>query len=354
MISISTPHKQIVSELTEEEQKAFFWLRKKYHGDKGYEAMRDKLLFQCRQSKKTQISDIVEYISPKGNRWMVFECCQYYKEAGSVNTMPVAFCYYETYGSVGAFIVGRNMYDFKNDDKCVIHFTNHFFLRFCQRLGVEMRSRWMVQRFCEVITGYMFGSNGVDEQGRLKVDVRLPASIGRGVMLKDAPIIEVRTYLTDRELNNKQLRETKKLREVYDNHIFEPYEVKRERLAHSKDFANDVLHEIKQVSSMSGVSSKKLEFGVSMRILLTEVIIDMGYVEQSDTDAFKRIGEQTAEVDFLDAADKFFAHADGVKIAKAIFDDLCKFGELSQIKGFDAKAVMDKLIEKWTKRAKKA
>lgn len=75
MINLHTPSEQIMKELFEDEQKAFYWLRKSYHGDKSYERMRDTLIAKCRKERKTQISDVVEYISKNGNRWMVFECC---------------------------------------------------------------------------------------------------------------------------------------------------------------------------------------------------------------------------------------------------------------------------------------
>ena len=347
MINFATPHKQIVRELFDEERKAFFWLRKKNHGDKGYEAMRDKLLQKSRVTQKTQISDVVEYISPTGNRWMVFECCQYHERANMSNTTPVAFCYYETYGSVGAYLIGRGMYDGKDKQDCVIHFTNHFFLRFCQRLGVEMRSRWMVQRFCEVITGYLFGANGVDEQGRVKIDVRLPASIGRGVMLKDAPIIEIRTYLTDKELTNKQLRETQKLREAYENITFEPINVKMSRLARSENFEGDVMQEIENVSALSGLEKGKLVFITNIRIFITLAIIELGYVRKDDLQMFKLIGERTAKIDFLDFVESFLRKDKENKTAALLYENICKFGREACIKGYDAKAVTEKVIEKW-------
>lgn len=352
MINFSTPHEQIVRELFDEEQKAFFWLRKKYHGEKGYESMRDRLLAKCQQMHQTQISDVVEYISSKGNRWMAFECCQYYKKAGHANTMPVAFCYYETYGSVGAYLIGRNMYDSSDKKDCVIHFTNHFFLRFCQRLGVEMRSRWMVQRFAEVISGYVFSTNGVDEQGRVKIDVRLPASIGRGVMLKDAPIIEIRTYLTDKELSSKQLRETKKLREVYELQTFEPLEVRMGRIARSEAFEDDIMREIENTAAMSGIGREKLIFITNIRVFITLAIIDLGYVDEKDVALFRQIGERTAEVDFLDFVEAHMNKEDNDKVAKLLYDNICKFGERSGIKGFVAKDVMDKVIEKWVESLK--
>lgn len=352
MISLSTPPEEILKELFAEEQKAVFWLKKYYHGDKGYEKMRDGLIVKCLKTEKTAISDVVEYISPNGNRWMAFECCQYYKKAEQVNTVPMAFCYYETYGSVGAYLVGKSCFDFKGSQQCVLHFTNHFFLRFCQRLGVEMRSRWMVQRFVEVIPGFLIGYNGKDEQGRNRFDVRLPASIGRGIMIPDAPIVEIRTYLTDKELNGKQLRETEKLRRVYDMQTFEPYDVKMGRLARSKDFAGDVTKEIDVVSEMSGIDRKLLIFSTNVRMFIAEAIIDLGYIDVSDRAAWKRFGERTSSVDLLDFVTGYDGKNDTEKKTRQLYDAICKIGELSGIKGYDPKAVMEMTIENWKKALK--
>lgn len=65
MINYSTPIEELKKELFGEESKAIFWLKKYYHGEKGYERMRDDLLMECNRTKKTQISEVVEYISPK-------------------------------------------------------------------------------------------------------------------------------------------------------------------------------------------------------------------------------------------------------------------------------------------------
>lgn len=347
MINYSTPIDELKKELFEEEGRAIYWLKKSYHGEKGYERMRDNLLMECNRTKKTQISEVVEYISQKGNRWMAFECCQYYKGAGHSNTAPMAFCYYETYGSVGAYMVGHGAYDMTNRKKTIIHFTNHFFLRFCQRLGVEMRSRWMVQRFVEVIPGFLFGPNGFDEYGRQRVDVRLPGSIGRGILKDD--IIEIKSYLTDKELNGKQLRETEKLRKSYDMQTFEPVDVRMNRLAHSNDFSGDMAKEIENVSNMTGIDNGTLVFATNLRMFLTEAIIDLGYVRADDKEAWKRIGMQTADVDFFSFAE---GYENNIDKAKHFYELICEVGERSGIKGYDPVAVTDKTIEIWTKAVK--
>ena len=349
MINFSTPSDQLMSELFEDEGKAIFWLKKHYHGEKGYERMRDGLLMESNRTMKTAISEVVEYISPHGNRWMAFECCQYYKKAGHANTMPMAFCYYETYGSVGTYLVSRSAYDTTNKDKMVLHFTNHFFLRFCSRLGVEMRSRWMVQKFVEVIPGFLIGYNGKDEKGHDKYDVRLPGSIGRGIMFDDAPIIEIRTYLTDPELNRKQLRETERLRQMYEQQTFEPMDGRMRRIARSEDFAGDFVKEIHNVADLSGIDRDLLERASAMRVMVTMAIADLGYVEASDINRWKEIGERTKDISFLDFVS---GYTDSMEKAKQLYDLVCEFGKKAGIKGYDAVKMMDRVIEIWGENAK--
>lgn len=346
MINFNTPPKEIVRELSDEERKALFWLKKYYHGEKGYEKMRDGLLSECYHTKKTAISDVVEYISPHGNRWMAFECCQYYKAARQANTVPMAFCYYETYGSVGAYLLGRSSYDTTGQNNVVLHFTNHFFLRFCQRLGIEMRSRWMVQRFVEVIPGFLIGSNGLDDKGRRKFDVRLPASIGRGIMIEDAPIVEIRTYLTDKELNNKQLKETETLRQMYERQTFEPINVRMNRIARSDDFANDLSKEVDNVADMAGIDKELLSIAMSMRVMVTRAIADLGYVDVKDINRWKDIGERTKDIDFLDFVTDY-EKGGGMEKAKLLYETICKFGIKSGIKGYDAVKMTDRVLEIW-------
>lgn len=351
MVNYSTPPEQLMKELLEEDGKAVFWLKKHYHGEKGYERMRDRLIEESNMTGKDKISDIVEYISRNGNRWLVFECCRYYKGAGYAYAMPVAFCYYETYGSVGAYVVGYNAYVTVGTGKTIIHFTNHFFLRFCQRLGVEMRSRWMVQRFVEVIPGFLFGYNGKDENGRDRFDVRLPGSIGRGIMREDAPIIEVRTYLTDKELSRKQLRETERLREAYDRQTFEPIDVRMVRLWRSSDFVGDMQKELENEADMLGIDKGIIIFAFNIRYFIAQAISDLGYIKNDDYSAWRRIGEAFARTEIMSFAQGYSEEGDHTEMFRMLFRIIAKVGELANIRGYDTVAVMNKTIERWQEAA---
>ena len=79
MITLTSTTDQILQELKEEEPKAQFWLRKMFHGDKGYDKMQSELIDKAMKQRNDCRTDVYDYISPKGNRWMVFEHCRYHE-----------------------------------------------------------------------------------------------------------------------------------------------------------------------------------------------------------------------------------------------------------------------------------
>ena len=347
MITLKTPTKEVIKELHEEEDKAIFWLKKHYHGQKGYERMQETLMDRCNMFMKDQRSDIVEYISPKGNRWLAFEHCRYHKSICHGFSMVVAFCYYETYGSCGAFLVAHDME--KGDKQGAIMFTDHFFLRFCQRLGVEMRSRWMIQRFVEVIPGFTFSFGEKNENGFVKVDCRLPASIGRGILRKDGYMIEIRTYLTDKELNNKQLRETARLRAMADRQSYEPLEVRQARLLMSDDFSKELEKELTDSAEMAGLDKGDVIAASNIIFYIIQALIDLGYAQGDDIDFWQRFRDCMDYMAVIDFVEKYSKGNSDAQTVKILYDQIEKIGTFFHIKKYDAVKVMDKTIEFWQK-----
>lgn len=318
MITVTSTTAQILQELRDEEPKAIYWLKKMCHGEKGYGRMQTELIARAKDERKNTRSDVYDYISPKGNRWMVFEHCRYHKDIHYARAMPVAFCYYETYGSVGAFLNGHDQYSGKNGGYGIL-FTDHFFLRFCQRLGIEMRSRWMVQRFLEIIPGIMFNFTGEkDQNGRTKVDCRFPASIGRGVVRNDGPLIEIRTYLTDPELTNKQKRDTKNLRKIADRHSFDTEDVKMARMLKSENIHDALEYEIEQLADM-GCNKESLYQTAILGIYIVRSLIDLKYADANDFEFWIKHGEVNNRL-IIEIADSW-------EYAKPIDDDFVSKAE---------------------------
>lgn len=228
MINLSTPSQELLKELLADYDKADYWLTKKLGGMKKQKELGDKLALECiMKDKPFAVSDYVEYISPNGNRWIMYLSTRRFGD--KTYTTPLGFCYYETYGSVGAFVP---MSDDTSDsaNSCII-FTSHFFLRMCDRLGIKVRSREMVKRFLEYLVGMMVSYRGEGKHGKHEVDVRLPGSIGRGRIREDSPYVtEINTFLRDNELTRKQLEETKQLREASAKVIMQPLGLRMDRV----------------------------------------------------------------------------------------------------------------------------
>ena len=154
----------------------------------------------------------------------------------------------------------------------------------------------MVQRFLEIIPGVMFQTTGErDPYGRLKVDCRFPGSIGRGIIRKDGPLIEIRTYLTDKELTRKQLRDTKTLHEIADRHNFDPQDVKMAKMLKAGDFAEAFEYEMNQVVDM-GADKDEVYATAAVGVYVTRALCDLNYAEPTDMDFWVKSGEVNKHV----------------------------------------------------------
>lgn len=349
MITLSTPSQQLIDELIADEKKAHFWLKKHYHGDKGYDKMRNELLAKCAKTRQQQMSDVVEYISPNGNRWMAFEYAQYYPEADTTYTMPCSFCYYETYASVGAFLVGHNMWDIKGRLRFAIIFTDHFFLRFCERLGVPMRSRWMIKKFVEAIPGFSISCGEKDEHGYTKVDCRLPGSIGRGIVRKDAPVVEIRTFLTDKQLSNKQLRDTKDIREFGDTQHYEPMDVRIKRLNKAENF-DVIAKEITDAVKMFKGEEEECIGAINILIFMMMAYVDLKYAEPEDEKFWRRFGSIAESEKVFDYV-KNYSSMDNKEKALQLFSIIESYGKQLRIKNYEPRKVMEITLDYWMKEA---
>ena len=236
MINLSTPSKELLDELLSDYKKADYWLTKQLGGLKKQKELGDNLCLKClKECKELAVSEPVEYISPKGNRWFMYVSARRYKD--HFYTTPLGFCYYETYGSVGAFV--PTQCGSENANACVI-FASHFFLRMCSRLNIKVRSRDMVKRFVEYMAGMVLSYRGEGTHAKHEIDVRLPASIGRGRMRDDCDkVIEINTFLKDTELTRKQQKETKALRECASKVILQPAEQLKMRIKAGDDSVFD-------------------------------------------------------------------------------------------------------------------
>ena len=213
MINLSTPNEELLREINSEIPKTEYWLKKQMGGDVKFQQNCNSLYNEAKRTKQIEYSDNVEYISSKGNRWF----CGISVGSPSGNILPFVqtnmFVYYETIGSIGAFVPTKRLGGGK--DSCVI-FTSHFFYQFCERTKILYRSRSMIMAFNRVLPIMSFKI--VDDRGKKEVLCRLPGGIGFGIPRNDElSVIEIRTYLTDKELNNRQERVSRDLRKMADD-----------------------------------------------------------------------------------------------------------------------------------------
>lgn len=244
MINLSTPNKELLKELNADYAKLGYWMKKKVGGEWKLAELQDKLMKDYYRTGEVQTSEPIEYISANGNRWY-----GYYKTVkigGMVCPNSVGFCYYETYGSIGAFVPVSNK-SIQGCDGCVI-FPSHFFLRLSQRLGVGVRSREVVKRFLEMLDNMVIQYKGDSELRKDEVEVSFSGSVWRGHWREgDSSVIELNTFLKHSELTKSQNAKAVDLQNKQNTYIPRSKETDLHRLmtGDAEAWVNELLDEVK-------------------------------------------------------------------------------------------------------------
>lgn len=227
MINLSTANQELIKELNQDYEKLGYWMKKKIGGDKKLAMLQQKLIRQYHATGKTQTSEPIEYISSNGNKWYGYY--RTFKIGGMVFANSAGFCYYETYGSIGAFVPMSNK-SIEGVDGVVI-FPSHFFLRLSQRLGVGVRSREVVKRFLEMLDNMVFQYKGDSDKRKDEVEVSICDSVWRGHWKNgDSNVVELNTFLKHIELSNKDRRKAEDLQNYQYTHIPRSKETDYQRL----------------------------------------------------------------------------------------------------------------------------
>lgn len=215
MINLSTPNEELINELNSDYRKLGYWMEKKVGGYRKKQELQERLVNKYILTGKIQTSEPLEYISANGNKWY-----GYYKTfniGGIPFANSIGFCYYETYGSIGAFVPVNS----KSIEGCdgVIIFPSHFFLRLSQRLGVGVRSREVIKRFLEMLDNMVIEYKGDGEKRKDEVEVSFSDSVWRGYWKNgDSRVVELNTFLKHTELSRKQERDAKELQNCQNNY----------------------------------------------------------------------------------------------------------------------------------------
>lgn len=351
MINLSTPNNQLHIELLADKAKTEYWLIKKFGGQKSYENMRRLLLLQAMKEKRNVSSDVVEYRSSNGNRWMTYECARYYPDAGTSHTMQYAFCFYETLGSVGAFVPTRIGFTPEDGEDAIVIFTSHFFYQMSDRLKLGYRSPGMVRAFHEFIPNFLMTT--YQNEGKTKLIVRLPGSTGWGFLREgDKPVFEVRTFLTDEQLNARQRKLSKDLRERAGKVYYEPAEVETKRFLDKiyagESIAGDVQRLLDKYDAL-GIDKKYTEDMLDTFMWMTVIYNKMGLIANDDVTFWVRHANDDLEPVYQYVTT---ANRDGEKFIELLTTCAKTFGFKEFDEGF-ARIVYDEEVESMKKRLHK-
>lgn len=323
MINLSTSSDELWRVLPEEHDKAVYWMKKHFGGEKSYEKMRDELLRRCVSESKPLISEIIDYTSKEGNHWVVFEQSTYYPESMGSFCMPVAMCYYETAASLGVFSIGYTHINGVDRANSIIIYTPHFFQRYAERMNIEGGPRDILVKYLEMANSFSISPMPSDD-GQKKIIIRIPGCTCHGIMREDGrDVYEVRTILTDEQLSYKQSRETKKVREMGDAMRFEPRDMRVARLKNSDDAFEDYCQEMEHLESL-GIDTTGAQKGMILTGLIGELFHKMGLIDRMDDD-FRDYFSRQAKMPihyFLnresEQGDQFDHRTEFVKLAREI------------------------------------
>lgn len=325
-VKLSTPTADIIATMREEMPKAQYFFRKQFGGKQKYLKAEDALLDKALAEKRDQLTDMSYYISPVGNRWICYTHVVYYPRAKYAHAFRYSFIYYETLGSCGAFFPSYSPHQRKDGlvkpkgqpDEVII-FTSHFFYQMSERTGKEYRSKDLIREF---ISTKMEHAMSADEDG--EIIAKFTGGHGFGKELEREPRrLEVRTYLTDKQLNNKQRRKCEVVDAMYelmkDGMFIKPVAL---HTAAQQDFtvkeaAEDGLRRLKAIKKLGMERPMTMLMGIHLgyiRILqnILHIEIDMNQsavIAQIVGDNAEEIVKKWVDVDFsTDELNAAFEH----------------------------------------------
>lgn len=221
MVNLSTPSQELIAQIWAEADKAEYWHNKRFASKTAREELAEKYSRIYKTTgKRTFIGECSEYKSPSGNRWYVADKVR--KMPGGFATSIVYFVYYETYGSIGCFAPVWQIYNLKAPAaKGVNIFTSHFFQRYCEREGVEYKSRDMLMHFLFDYQYLQADPYHDERHGDYEVWRMRRKGIIKAVRRKDSPlVVEMRTFLADKNLSPTERKRYQKLMDDTDGDDF--------------------------------------------------------------------------------------------------------------------------------------
>lgn len=275
MINLSTPNKEMLAELKDNYRRADYWVKKKVGGEKKLQELYLQLLQEYYRTGKTQVSEPIEYISPNGNRWLLFvRTC---KVGNRVMPLTTGFCYYETYGSIGAYMLMGSKSIAEKDG--VVIFPSHFFQRLDEKLGLGVRSREVVKRFVEMIDNMVIQYKGDSDKRRDEVEVSFFDSVWRGRLRNgDRHFVELNTFIPHKQLGSKkQFENAKELQKAQLSHITHTKEsdLKMIEEGDAEAWVKSLLHDVNETHVQDSVTGAYFYFYNLTNLVGEEVGIEV-------------------------------------------------------------------------------
>ena len=329
-VNLRTNPKDILETMLLELPTVKYFFQKDFGGKNKFLKKEDQMLDKALEEEKSQITDISEYISPKGNRWMSYNFVEFFPRAKYAQAWPTSFIYYETYGSCGAFFpLYRKSKKKKSNGRIseiygVLVFTSHFFQRMSERTGKAYRSRELIQEF---ITTKETHAGQADEDG--EVIMKFKGGYGFGVKRSDEPyVLEVRTYLTDEQLSPSQKRKCERIdayAELIEDGTFIK-EVSNHTAYHSTNTPEQdiekAMHNLELAKKIG--ADRFIMLAGMVHVAFLKIMTDILGMKLSDISTAQNvvIGNETQECfsDFLNKYEKF----DGSKATKEENDEFTK------------------------------
>ena len=217
-INLSTQPAELLETMREELSVAWYHYRKQIGSTLQYQKHEDQLLDKALAEQRSLISDMDEYISKAGNRWITYVHTEYFPQAMHALATHVSFVYYETYASCGAFFplyppppaVSKGKQK-KQKPYGIVIYTDHFFYQMSERTGKKYRSKELIREF---ITTRDAHAMQTDDDGGLVVRFTGGYGFGKWWEQDGIRVCQVRTFLNEKgrdSLNRRQQRLVEKL-----------------------------------------------------------------------------------------------------------------------------------------------
>lgn len=214
-VNLSTSPDDLVATIKAELPKARYFFMKEFGGRRRYEMAEATMVEKALRDKEDQISHMVYWVSQAGNKWCTYTHVKYYSKANYVHAFKFSFIYYETASSCGAFFPQYSQDHTKREKgtpEGVIIFSGHFFYQMSVRTNIDYRSKNLI---CKFVRERVEDAISINTDGQVTLRFRGGYGFGR-VNNQNPLVIEVRTFLTDKQLSNKQKERCKQVDAFYE------------------------------------------------------------------------------------------------------------------------------------------